>query len=463
MERRLPSFNDFSPSILKGDIRPCLKAVVDANGNDSKVIKAWDVAYFGGKGNKRSSTNIPATLRSTGLSTGSRPIKLSEVGEQILEAPSAHEATMRFCAHVLREKNGRLLLEAIGSIRKRHEQVSKKSLKQELEGMGVVGLSTNTTDHTTLKNWFVAAKIVSEQGDPDEDAIKAMLGISSAELDEFKSLTLGQQVFLRQLRRAHVTGQEPFLARDLLAECLDEYADLFDESQFASKVRDPLVTSGWIEVQGLAKGPQGGKSGRISGTQKLTDIPISEISPDFEQAVPADLRSKVNTPLAKIADDLFSDDKHKGGIALELLALRMIWELGLHPRSFRLRSAETAYAEVDLIAEGANLLFSRWTFQCKRLTKGTKVHLSDVAKEFGIAVYSRAHVVVLVTTTSFSSDAIKFANEVMRTTALQFVFVDGTTVERYLKQGKNVLLEFFRGNAKAVLQKKHEQPLPQGQ
>ena len=440
-----------------------MQAVIDAKGDDAKVIDAWDKAYFGGKRNKRSSTNIPATLKSTGLSTGVRPIALSKAGKDILNAPTAEEATRRFCKHLLFEKNGRVLLEAIGSIRKRDEGISKKSLKKELEGIGVTGLSTNTTDHTTLKNWFIACKIIDAEGKPDEVAIKGMLGISSAEIDEFQALTLGQQVFLRQLRRAHVSDTPPFLARDLFAQCLDEYPDLLDESQFASKVRDPLVKSGWIQVQGLATGPQGGKSGRITGSAKLLDIPIAEISPDFDQVIPADLRSKINTPLAKIADDLFSDDTHAGGIALELLALRMIWELGLHPRSFRLRSRQTAHAEVDLIAEGVHLLFSRWTFQCKRLTKSAKVHLSDVAKEFGIAVYSRAHVVVLVTTSSFSLDAIKFANEVMRTTALQFVFVDGKTVARYLKQGKNVLLDFFRNNAKAVLQKKREQALPKGE
>ena len=46
---RLPSFNDFSPIILKGDLRPCLQAIIDGGGNDKKVVHSWAAMYFAGK------------------------------------------------------------------------------------------------------------------------------------------------------------------------------------------------------------------------------------------------------------------------------------------------------------------------------------------------------------------------------------------------------------------------------
>ncbi len=46
-------------------------------------------------------------------------------------------------------------------------------------------------------------------------------------------------------------------------------------------------------------------------------------------------------------------------------------------------NARSLERKVDLIAEGAHLLFSRWLFQCKA-TKST-VQLSDLAKEIGMA------------------------------------------------------------------------------
>lgn len=464
-ELRLPSFNDFSPEILKQDLRPCLKAVVDGGGDDSKVIKAWADTYFKGVENKRSSCNISATLGSTGLSTRKRPITLSEIGKAILDAPTAKEATRLFCSHLLRNKNGKLVIEALAALKKRNIKVTKQSLKKELEALGVTKLSINTTDHSTLKNWLVEAGLVSEDGTPNDDEIKSLLGISSTEIDEFKSLSLGQQVFLELLRKSHETSEGPFLVMDLNRTCLSAHPHLFDEAQLARQVRIPLEKGGWVETTDLGAGPHGGRSGKIRGTKKLLDIPVSEVAPDWDQVIPPELRSKLNTPLPLIAKDLYGKDKHKAGLGLELLALRMIIDLELDPRHFRVRSAQTGFAEVDLIAEGTHLLFSRWTFQCKRYGEDTKakVGLGDVAKEVGIAVHAKAHVIVMVTTTDFSKDAKDYALEVSRATHLQFVFLDGKVIQKYLQNGREVLWSHFLQNAKHVMTVKRDQTLPTGE
>ena len=390
---------------------------------------------------------------------------LSEAGERILAAGSKDAAAKKFCAHLLREKNAKLLIEALASLRKRKIAITKPSLKSELAGLGVTGLANNTTDHSTLKNWMIEAGLVTAEGDPIDAEIKLILGISSTEIDEFKSLTLGQQVFLQLLRKQHETSSGPFQVSALLRECMTSHPHLFDEAQFAKKVRQPLLDGGWVLAVGLAKGAHGGRSGQIEGTPKLLDIPVSQVLPDFDQVVPADLRAKLNTPLDELAIDLFGADTYKAGFALELLALRMIMDLGLEPRNFRLRSAQTAFAEVDLIAEASHLLFSRWTFQCKRYGRETKTKLSlgDVAKEVGIAIYAKAHVVVMVTTTDFSKDAKDYALEVTRATHLQFVFVNGKIIENYLKVGRDALWAHFQANARDVMNTKRDQPLPKSE
>lgn len=464
-ETRLPSINDFSPEILKGDIRGCLQAIIDGGGNDNAVYDLWANKYFKGVKNKRSKINIPVTLRSTGLASPEKPLTLSTIGKDVLAAPTEHDAAKLFCAHLLREKNAKLLIESLSALRKRKEKITKASLKDELKIRGVTRLSNNTTDHSTIKNWFIHAGLVSKEGDPNDKEIKALLGISSSELDEFKSLSLGQQVFLHVLRRQHETSPGPFQVKDILKECMSNRPELFDEAQFASKIRKPLVAGGWVITSGLAKGAHGGRSGQISGSKKLLDIPLTEVIPDFAQVVPSDLREKLNTPLEVLSKDLLSSNKHKAGLALELLALRMIMDLGLEPRNFRLRSAQTGYAEVDLIAEGSHLLFSRWTFQCKRYDRstGTKLALGDVAKEVGIAIYAKAHVIVMVTTTDFTDDAKKYALEVTRATHLQFVFINGKLINTYFKNGKSALLDHFQQNAKEVMATKRDQALPNGE
>lgn len=459
-EKRLPSFNDFSPTILHGDLRTCLQAVVDGAGDDKKVIQAWAAQYFEGKENKRSSTNIPATLKSTGLSTGVRPLALSAVGQAVLAAPTPQKAAQIFCAHIIREKNGDVLLGALHALYVRGAPISKMSLQIELKSLGISGLSTNTTDHSTLKNWMVFAGIVDDAGQTDEVFVKKVLGLSVAEADELRSLPLAQQIFLQLLRREHITTDGPFASTSLLQYCLEHYPDLFDPAQFAKKIREPLEKAGWLAASKLAAGPQGGKSGNVVGTKKLLDIPIERFLPDFDVVIPPELRAKLQTPAAVIRADLLSDDKYKGGLALELLALRMVLDLGLDPRHFRLRSAQSAHAEVDLIAEGAHLMFSRWTVQCKRYAPGTNVPLADVAKEMGIAIFAKAHVVVMVTTSDFTAAARAYADEITLSQPVQFLFIPGSVVTAYLEDGKDALLEHVRENARKVMSRKRNQPLP---
>lgn len=459
-EKRLPSFNDFSPGIIGKDLRPCLQAIVDGKGDDAVVIGIWVDKYFNGVLNKRASTNIPATLRSTGMIESGKPFTLSTVGQDVLSADSAEQALERFCTYLLRYRNGDALLLALKSLGDRGVAPTKRILQEELTRAGISGLSTGTTDHTTMKNWFMEARFLDSKQYPNDVLVKSVLGMSTAEADEFFALTIGQQVLLKMVRRLHLTDEGPFHASPIFKECLANHPDLFDPSHFAKKIRNPLVERGWLEVSGLPGGAQGGKSGFIKASKKLLEIPIERIVPDFEAVVPNELREKLQTPASQIYADLYGEDKYKGGLALELLALRMTIDLGLDPRHFRLRSERSAFAEVDLIAEAAHLMFSRWTIQCKRNARETKVPLSDVAKEVGLAIFTKAHVVMVVTTSDFSSAARDYAREMTLSQHLQFLLIPGHIVGEYLKHGRDKLIDFVRSNARSVMALKRGQPLP---
>src|SRR5262249_3886830 len=139
-------------------------------------------------------------------------------------------------------------------------------------------------------------------------------------------------------------------------------------------------------------------SGIVTPTKKLLNPALEIVLDEPEPNIPPDLMQRLQEPLTKIQKDLKSNYKAVKGVALELLALRMAMDLGLTPTGFRVRSTETGGAEVDLTAEGAHLLFSRWTFQCKNISR---VPLSDLAKEIGMATLLKAHVVVMVATGDF--------------------------------------------------------------
>jgi hypothetical protein len=91
--RRLPSFNDFSPGII-GDVRRPLAILAEHAPDMAAVIQNWDQEFFAGKGGKRASTNIPATLTSLGLMTRS-PLELTEAAKHILIASDRIDGAQR--------------------------------------------------------------------------------------------------------------------------------------------------------------------------------------------------------------------------------------------------------------------------------------------------------------------------------------------------------------------------------
>lgn len=391
------------------------------------------------------------------------PLELTEQGRFIRDAPTATEAARRLVRHVVDSRNGMAIIDAVSSIASRGDKVTKESLKRELELLGVVGLSNATTDHTTLLNWMIEAGIFTRTGRfnpaPDEFLMKSVLGISTTERSDFVELPLHQQAFLQVLRRfGELNGGTQIQAKQIIDECLRNHRHLFDEDQVRAKVLTPLAASGWIEIAARqGSGGRGGKSGMIKPSEKLMEIPIGSILPDFEQVVPSDLRAKIKLPYAEVKRLLESDQSYSRGLGLELLALKMIIDIGLEPRAFRLRSRDTAYAEVDLTAEGNNLLFSRWNFQCKCV--GGNVTLGDVAKEVGLAIYAKAHVVAVVTTSDFSSEAISYAREISSATHLQFLLINGSTVKEYLQDGPAKLLTYVSNNAANVMRQKRGQSI----
>ena len=456
--KRLPSFNDFSP-VLIGDLRRCLDVIPAFHGRKKEVLERWDDLYFEGKRTKRAG-NVSITLNNTGLVIAAKSsIELTKLGEEIRKATSALNAAILFCNSLLQNHNADVLIASIKTLRDQEVPITKASLKAELERKGIEKLSTNTTDHTTLKNWLILAGFLSQENVINEALVKKALGISDEERSDFESLRLNQQVFLQHLRKRLLLGGERLSAAEILKECNVHYSHLFSESQFAKTVREPLVKGGWITTDGLAHGKHGGKSGFIQPTQKLLSIPVERLVPGFNEKIPGDLKRLIRTPSSKIKSDLFSADTHKGGIALELLALRMILDLDLVPKGFRVRSKDTASAEVDLVAEGAHLLFSRWTFQCKRNKASTKVSLGDVAKEVGLAIFTKAHVVVVVTTSTFSKEALSYAKQVQQSTHLQFLLIDGAMVKRYLSDGQTTLIEHVMENAGHIMKDKSTQPI----
>src|SRR5262249_23221651 len=119
----------------------------------------------------------------------------------------------------------------------------------------------------------------------------------------------------------------------------------------------------------------------------------------------------------------------------------------LKPQRLRLRSAQTAGCEVDLIVEGARLVFTRWQIQCKNTGA---VEVDDLAKEIGLAMLLHSHMVLLVTTGRFRRSVLQHARRINEATALQFALIDGSMLARIGSDPRSAPSQFIAAlNAQA--------------
>ena len=106
---------------------------------------------------------------------------------------------------------------------------------------------------------------------------------------------------------------------------------------------------------------------------------------------------------------------------------------------------------MDVIVEGARLIFSRWQIQAKN----TKVvRLEDVAKEVGLSLtFIYSNVVMIVTTGDFTKDAHNYARHVMKTCNLNVILLNGAELDQ-ISQDPTRIVAILNSKAKQAMRVK---------
>jgi hypothetical protein len=459
---RLPSGGEFSPNQI--DLGRALEIVSQYDGDRFGAEEALRVEYFASAAvdrkdpkerleqQRKRAGNVLIGMATYGLQDSGR---LTKLGHELLQSNEG-ERNRRFATHILKNRNGMTVLSALKNLQMRGDEPTKGSIAEELERLGLQ-VPRATTHHLVLLNWLRQAGVVRDKHgyDIDEALAAGFAGVSLMALDEWGALTNPQRAVLRVLRNLAVAHGDRAQPAQYVIELVElQYGRIFGaRDQLRRQVFGPLENVGWVTMSQPSPG-RGGKSGRIAATRKLLDLDIEGLPAAVASEIPADLRTKLNTPLEQIHTDLSSQDTYRKGIALELLAIRIATDLNITPRRFRLRGIKTAGAEVDLVAEAVHLHFSRWMFQCKNTAS---VDVTDLAKEVGMAVLLKAHVIVLITTGTIGSVVRRYARTLAQETSLQAVLVDGRIVRSYLQKGAPALFDYFHNSAAETLQIKRSQ------
>jgi len=461
--KRLPEANEFSPGQI--NLHDVLMIVDENHGDREKIMEAIRQKYFSESALKH--IDNPEKMfemqqtRAYNVMIGMKGYRLldfdtyslTDIGKALLAMEDEKTQNNAFAKHILTSCHGVEVLEAVRDIQSRGDRVSKLSLSDELKEHGFT-LPRATTHHTKLIQWLRTAMLIDDKYNIDENAFSQLTGVGLSQLEEWSALTLQQHALLRTLRQlVEAHGSNLISAKDVIDLATVQYGRIFKEDQLRAQVFRPLSLAGWITLSSVGHG-RGGKSGKLAATEKLLNIDFGIVTESIS-ALPSELREMRNRPLAEIYRDLNSEDTYTKGIALEVLSIRIATSLGLTPIDFRLRARDTGGGEVDLVAEGAHLHFSRWLFQCKN-TK-TAVPLSALAKEIGMATLLRANVIVMVTTSDFSESVKKQTDELAKLSPLQAVLVNGEVLNAFQTGGPQSLMSFFHHEAAETMRIKRIQ------
>jgi hypothetical protein len=172
------------------------------------------------------------------------------------------------------------------------------------------------------------------------------------------------------------------------------------------------------------EGTAGGKSSRLKTTAKFH----RDILESFVTRTVKTLNTALSDYYARRPEEIFeeleSKDTYVKGRALEAFAIMIMRKLGLEFVCWNRRAADTAQAEVDVILSGLiGAVHTRWQVQCKNTPNAT-VHLRDVASEVGLLPVTQATHILMFANARFSSEAIKYANAIMRRTAVSIYLLD---------------------------------------
>lgn len=427
----IPFGAQFSPNQV--NLPKLLQIIQDSSGDRKQLTNGICDEFFATHSQDQRlklADNTVLALRAYGLlqEDGATPTQLA--GE-LLELGDSPELYERFARHILVALRGIDFVETLVAMRAAGEGINLHTLGKRLEQRGL-HVPRGAVHLSSMRLWLAKAGVFDARTtsgprlyEVDQACLRDLLGVGLDAIDILAHLTMAQRAFLRALAR--IDSPDPLVANKVADLASTLYGVEYNHKELPKSVLFPLRDLGYLQVTKSTAG-RGGKPYEITRTPRFREEisePILVASGENSKLAPRELFER---PLSQILIDLKSPKKHIKGKALELLTMYLTRLIDLDFKGWRTRSADTGGAEVDVIVEGARLIFSRWQIQAKNTPR---VCLDDVAKEVGLSLtFIYSNVVMIVTTGDFTTDAYSYANHVMRTSNLNVILLNGSELER---------------------------------
>ena len=445
----IPVGSQFTPDLI--NLAEFLKAAEAHSGDKTALIKAVTKApvrvrpYKSPPTRRQSSLPVEAAAQYGLLEAGT--YKITSLGQRLAKL-SEPDLFDEFAKHILRNLGGLRVVEAVQQMQLEGQAVTGDSLADYLTNQGFP-VGEHNTQINALRMWLAKAGVFSSEKSrgPSVWAVdsvrkQALIGFTDDEIAALASLTEEQQAFALTLCALEPSG---WIAASEVRNLAETNHDVRFGRGNLRPVLQPLADLGLVEFR--SGGTSSGKAARVKTTTTFN----KEVLEPFLEKTLKDLDTVLMSYFKKAPADIYADldssDKNKKGRALEAYAVRIMRLLRFRFLGWRVRAKDAGYGEVDVVmVRVAAGVPTRWQVQCKN-TPGTKVDLEDVAKEVGISLLTKATHILFITNSSFTRDAVTYANEVMINTALTIYLFDGRDFEK-IKKNEAALAEIL--NAKAV-------------
>ncbi len=357
--------------------------------------------------------------------TGKKLYDLRNDPEKLYEA---------FASHILVTLDGLAAIEVIQDMNQSGEQITLESLRKRINERGLY-FPSGGTHFSSLRGWLSLAGVFDKDSTSykiHRDVVEGIIGIKQDFIDKIGTFNQEQKAYIKALAALGASDWIP--SNDVRSHAEKLYGVSFSEKALPIKVLFPLRDIGLIDVEKSTSG-RGAKPYLVKPTDKFQSDIILPIIQNIKERGDMPHRRFFQMRLDEILQETKSEDKHIKGKALEALSVYIMRLLDLEFVAWRLKGEVTGGAEVDVVVEGIRLVFNRWQIQCKN----TKVlTLDDVAKEVGLAFHLKSNVILALTTGRISSDAIKYANSIMKSTNLNILFLDSKDLGKVIENPSKI-------------------------
>lgn len=421
----IPQLRDMTGAIY--DRLPELLRLVRAHGSaalqsSNPLWNRFKLALPAGDGRGANPNNIKSSLATLGLIDAGA---LTALGTEVLAQRGANrsEAIKRLIAlRMLRDKHGWAFCYTLDIAGGQGREEIWEFYQERFDASAPYHLM-NITGFNNLLQWFGVSDAQFTLNTP---RFEALLGVRLDQLRGLDTLHPDARLCLRALITLDATVSHP--GRDIqkaAQQLVGRAPNVHSMATHATALRNAGLID-YTHPGGAANPINRGRHGRW---QVRPGGVLDQLTSDFLQVYLSqdtdwDLAHVVRTSFASLRTQLGSGDRGEAARALEYIAAKLCWRLGLRRIAVRW---QIPGVELDVIADRLEPNYQRFLVQCKH--HASPLGPPVMRKELGTAVVSKIENLLFLSTGGYTSSARAFRREAMAETGKNILLLDSADVD----------------------------------